>query len=101
MMMEKYSAALRNPNEYGHLPLHVECSIRCRSAIILKCIELYSEALADAQGYLLLHRLLDNESSSIKDALMMMMEKYSLPWKIIFRCIKCWISRHHPSLTRY
>jgi hypothetical protein len=77
-MMEKYPAALQHPdNSNGYLPLHIECYNQCRSAVIATCIELYPEALtiADRWGYLPLHRLLDNQSSSLADALMMI-DKY-------------------------
>jgi len=76
LMMEKYPAALQHQNSHG-VPLHLECKNQCRSAIIRKCIELYPEALAEADkdGYLPLHRLLENEFSSVEDALLMM-EKY-------------------------
>jgi hypothetical protein len=78
MMMKAYPAALKHQNSIGCLPLHLECEYRCRSLIISKCIELHDEALdkADKEGYLPLHRLLENaSSSSIEDALMMI-EKY-------------------------
>jgi hypothetical protein len=73
MLMEKYPAALQHQKNDGDLLLHVECSNRCRSAIISKCIELYPRALAkvDMQRYLPLHQLLKNKASSIDDALMM------------------------------
>jgi hypothetical protein len=78
MMIEKYPAALQQTaGTSQNLPIHIEYKYRCRSSIILKCIELYPESLGDAgrERCLLLHRLLSNESSSIEDALMMM-EKY-------------------------
>jgi ankyrin repeat protein len=73
MMMEKYPAALKHRvGDYGHyLPLHIECSVQCRSTIIAKCIELYRDALSLAtdQGDLPLHVMLGNRSSSIEAAL--------------------------------
>jgi hypothetical protein len=79
MMIEQYSSALQHQNKYGRLPLHLECRYQCRSAIIIRCVDLYPESLtsADNFGYLPLHRLLENEYSSIDDALMMI-EKYPL-----------------------
>jgi ankyrin repeat protein len=76
MMMEKYPAALQCQNMYGQLPLHVECNYECRSTIISRCVELYpgSLAVADEQGYLPLHRMLWNQSSTIEDALMMIQQ---------------------------
>jgi hypothetical protein len=61
----------------GPHQLHLECINRCRSSVLSKCIERYPEALAkaDDNGYLPLHLLLVNRSSTIEDALMMM-EKY-------------------------
>jgi hypothetical protein len=47
MMIEKYPAALQHPIKIGSLPLPIELIIQCRSSIILKCIELYPEALDD------------------------------------------------------
>jgi hypothetical protein len=77
MMIEKYPAALRHQNNEADFPLHLECIKQCRSTIISKCIELYPRSLrkADRNGRLPLHSLLQNKSSSIDDALMMI-EKY-------------------------
>jgi hypothetical protein len=82
MLIEKYPAAFAYQDQHGNFPLHAECWMKCRSAVIRKCIELYPEALSkvDTWRYLLLHRLLWNEiklkeSSCIEDALMMI-EKY-------------------------
>jgi hypothetical protein len=79
MMMEKYPAALQCPtgNVFGELPIHIECKNRCRSAILAKCIELCPDLLhmRDRSVTLPLNYLLENDSSSIDDALMMM-EKY-------------------------
>jgi hypothetical protein len=76
IMIEKYPASLRQ-SKAGSLPLHVECSNQCRSAIISKCIELYPEALAKANriGDLPLHRLFWRDLSTIGDALTMI-EKF-------------------------
>jgi hypothetical protein len=46
MMIEKYPAVLQYRNN-GSAPLYSECSYRCRSSIISKCIELYTEGLND------------------------------------------------------
>jgi ankyrin repeat protein len=77
MMMDKFPAALQHPNKDRHLPLHIECKNRCRSAIIAKCIELYPEALskADYNWFLPMHTLANNAFSTIEAALMMI-EKY-------------------------
>jgi ankyrin repeat protein len=81
MMIEKYPAALLHKNNRGKLPLHIECMNQCRSSIISKCIELYPElhgrpfVQADWRGYLPLHFLLENYSSTVEDGLMMI-EKY-------------------------
>jgi ankyrin repeat protein len=77
VMMEKYPAALEHQTIFEDLPIHLECKNACRSSIISKCIELYPEALAKAYnvGNLPLHRLLENQYSSVEDALMMI-EKY-------------------------
>jgi ankyrin repeat protein len=77
VMIEKYPAALQYQNEFGFLPIHIECMYRCRPAILSKCIELSVESLAqaDEDGYMPLHALLINSSSSIDQALMMI-EKY-------------------------
>jgi hypothetical protein len=82
IMIEKCPAALEHRNLDNHLPLHVECMRRCRSCIISKCIELYPYALAinDDDGYMPLHRLLENESSTIPDTLKVI-EKYPLALK--------------------
>jgi hypothetical protein len=57
--------------------IHEECKRQCRSSILVKCMELYPEALsvADGEEYLPLHRILENRSSTIADALLMI-EKY-------------------------
>jgi hypothetical protein len=57
--------------------LHEECKHQCRSDIIFEWIEKDVEALAraDESGWLPLHILLTNPSSSIDDALLMI-EKY-------------------------
>jgi ankyrin repeat protein len=77
VMIERYPAALQHRNDFGYLPLHMECQNQCRSSIISKCIELYPETLAipDSQGFLPLHLLILSKSSSVADALMMI-EKY-------------------------
>jgi hypothetical protein len=77
MMIEKYPPALEHQRVYSDLPLHVECINQCESAIISKCVERYPGALsiADEDGYLPLHWLLANKSSTVEDALMMI-EKY-------------------------
>jgi hypothetical protein len=73
MVIENYPAAMQRQDTDGNLPLHVECMTQCRLAIILKCIEIYPEALAmdGLPGELPLHKLLSNQRSSIKDALML------------------------------
>jgi len=79
LMMEKYPAALQHRTSVdGYLPLHVECIYLARSEVIRKCIELYPQALSAVgeRNLLPLHYLLQYSSSSIEDALMMMMEKY-------------------------
>jgi ankyrin repeat protein len=79
IMIEKHPAALQHPeNGLDQLPLHIECQKQCRSTIISKCIELYPESLAkaDGQGCQPLHRLLWNEYPSHIDAVMMLMDKY-------------------------
>jgi hypothetical protein len=77
MVIEKYPAAVSHKTREGKLPLHLECSYRCRSAIISKRIELYPEALleADFRGNLPLHGLLRKKSSTVNDA-QMMIDKY-------------------------
>jgi hypothetical protein len=75
-MINKYPAALQQRSGDGwnsFLPLHMECMSQCRSSIIAMCIELYPESLrtADDGGYLPLHSVLWNSSSSVEDALMM------------------------------
>jgi hypothetical protein len=78
MMFEKYPTALQHQNGSLYLPIHIESWNRCRSIILMKCIELYPEALevADENGYLPLHCILEKKESSVNDALMMI-EKYS------------------------
>jgi hypothetical protein len=53
--------------------IHEECMSQCRSSILLKCIQLHpgSLALVNELGCLPLHILLENMSSSIEQALMM------------------------------
>jgi hypothetical protein len=59
------------------LDLHEECRSQCRSSIIMQYIELYPESLTrdDILGYLPLHLVFLNESSSIELALTII-EKY-------------------------
>jgi ankyrin repeat protein len=77
LMIEKYPATIQHRNGTGELPLHIECKYKCRSSIIAKCIQLYPEALAEANiaNDLPLHLLFTNSSSSIDDALLMI-KKY-------------------------
>jgi ankyrin repeat protein len=79
IVIEKYPAALQHQNDYGKLPLHIECEYQCRSYIISKCTELYPESLgihaADKEGYLPLNRLLGKQASSVDFALKLI-EKY-------------------------
>jgi ankyrin repeat protein len=77
MMIEKNQATLQHQTKQGYLPLHMECYGRCRSSIILRCIEMYPEGLkvAAETGYLPLHLLVRNDLSTIDDALTMI-EKY-------------------------
>jgi hypothetical protein len=76
MMMEKYPAALQHPNKMGQLPLQIEVIHQCRSAIISRCIELYPQALAQADsiGYMPLHKICWKRSSAMDDVLRMMDE---------------------------
>jgi hypothetical protein len=80
-----------------NLPLHIECKYQCRSSILSKCIELYPEALsiADIRGYLPLHLLLWNRSSSVEDALMLM-ENYAaaLEHQTVNDCLALHIECH-------
>jgi ankyrin repeat protein len=71
MMMEKCPVAVQSPNRWDNYPIYTECDNQCRSAIISRCIELYPEALskADGNGYLPLHRLLNNAAASIDSVL--------------------------------
>jgi hypothetical protein len=74
MMMEMHPRGLEVQQNVGylHIPLHIECIYQCRSSIISKCIELYTEPLRKVDdGNLQLHRLLRKGSSSVEDALMM------------------------------
>jgi hypothetical protein len=82
LMIEKYPESLQHvtgvPGITEELALHIECESQCRLAIISKFIELYPDSLAIANGtggYLPLHKLLMNESSSI-DMALMMIKKY-------------------------
>jgi ankyrin repeat protein len=77
MMIEKYPAALRQQNEHGELPLHIECKYSCRPIVIWKCFEISPEALAiaDGTGNMPLHWLLWDVLSTIDDV-MKMIEKY-------------------------
>jgi ankyrin repeat protein len=73
LLTEKYPQALHYPDKNDQLPLHIECKNQCRSAVLLKCIELHPRALSEGDGdsYLPLHRLLLTASSTVEDALMM------------------------------
>jgi ankyrin repeat protein len=64
-------------NTVNMVNIHEECKNQCRSSIILQRIELYPHSLevVDEGGFLPLHLLLDNESSTI-DIALMMIEKY-------------------------
>jgi ankyrin repeat protein len=76
-LIEIYPASLQHQSNDGYLPIHIECLLQCRSAILSMCIELYPESLSrqDNNGSLPLHSLLRNRLSSTEDALMMI-EKY-------------------------
>jgi ankyrin repeat protein len=77
VMIRRCPAALKRSCDNNYSPLHLECAFQCRSIIIYTCIEVYPEALskADMQGYLPLHRLVQNKSSPI-DAVLLMIERY-------------------------
>jgi hypothetical protein len=57
----------------AEIDIHAECRNQCRSSIILTCIDQHPESLVklDERGDLPLHILLNNKSSSIDIALMM------------------------------
>jgi ankyrin repeat protein len=79
VMIEKYPAALREQNNDGNLPLHIECNTEGRSSIISKCIELYPESLkiADEDGNSPLHLLLLHRKSwESTELLLAMIENY-------------------------
>jgi ankyrin repeat protein len=44
MMIDEYPRSLRTFNNFGDLPIHVECTYRCRQEIVRKCIEEYPES---------------------------------------------------------
>jgi hypothetical protein len=69
--------ALQRRDDDSNLPLHLECKNKCRSAILLKCMDVYPEALQQLtkDNALPLHLLLLNRASSIEDALIMI-DKY-------------------------
>jgi hypothetical protein len=77
MMIEKYPAALQHRINSGYLSVHLECMRLGRSSVISQCIKLSPESIAqtDLEGYLPLHWYIQNTSSSIEYALMMI-EKY-------------------------
>jgi hypothetical protein len=56
-----------------HLQLHVECFRQCRSSVISQYLQQYPKSLSfpDIERYLPLHRLLENNSSTVDDALLM------------------------------
>jgi hypothetical protein len=55
MMIEKCPLALQFQNIDDQFPIHIECSFQCRPRILIKCIELYPEALKDSTVYDLVH----------------------------------------------
>jgi ankyrin repeat protein len=78
-MLKKYPAALKHQNSFGYFPLRIECMQQCRSAVILKCIELYPDvlAIADPMHKLLLHLLMENRSSTVEEKMLLtIMESY-------------------------
>jgi ankyrin repeat protein len=78
MLIEKYPAALQHQNIYCDSPIHIECRYRCRLSIILKCMELYPDSLAQVghKGHFPLHYALWNKSPSSINVAMMMINKY-------------------------
>jgi ankyrin repeat protein len=72
MMIKAYPEALRHQSRYGALPIHMECSRQCRLTVLSTYIELYPSVLtiANHSGCIALHYLLNNRSSSIDAALM-------------------------------
>jgi ankyrin repeat protein len=73
----EYPAAIKHRNRNDCSPLLMECKYQCRPSFISKLIELYPEALADADrdGYLPLHWVLFKLTSP-SDLALMMIEKY-------------------------
>jgi tetratricopeptide (TPR) repeat protein len=88
--------ALRRADGGSNLPLHLECQHQCRSAIIMKCIELYPESLslANQADALPLHLLLSNYKSATEDALMMI-EEYPAALRVD-GCQLYWTDRYLP-----
>jgi hypothetical protein len=90
-LIETYSSHLRQKDQWDRLPLHIECMVQCRSAIISKCIELYPESIAASSciptgcsltyfpNMLPLHMAMTNSWSSVDShvpLILMMIEKY-------------------------
>jgi hypothetical protein len=77
MMIKKLPDSVKHQNNYGYLPLHIECSRQGRLSSMLKLIELYPESLAmtDRSECFPLHVLLRNKSSTV-DVALMIIEKY-------------------------
>jgi hypothetical protein len=76
-MIKKYPAALQHHDENDNLPIHIEGRNQCRSSVVSKFVEIYPESLSMAAGfgYQPLHLILEDTSSSVELALMMI-EKY-------------------------
>lgn len=73
MMIERYPEALIQCDQFGRYPICYECSEQCRSIILSQCIKRYPELLSyrTYNGYLPLHKVLMNKSSSIEVAMML------------------------------
>jgi ankyrin repeat protein len=93
LMIDNCPVALKHKSKDDQLPLHIEKRHQCRLPVILKCIELFPESLSDINhnGYLPLHLLLADKSSSIDDA-HMIINKY--PAVLAYKDGQCQLPLH-------
>jgi hypothetical protein len=70
----KVKGTARTGNDTVHIDIHEECKKRCRTSIILSCIERHpgSLSMVDDEGCLPLHRYLCNKLSTVEVASLMM-----------------------------
>jgi ankyrin repeat protein len=89
-MIDLYPKSLEHRDNYGNLPIHIECGKGSRIQVIVKCIELYPEGIMaeESREFLPLELILLNNASSIQ-AVLYVIEQYP-------QAVKHFAAGYHP-----